>query len=128
MSREPNSGFASGVQKVVKHLNGKHPDTVLFLARHAASVSDAVEAELLAVDLHGVDIAVRQPLGSSTARLRFTAAIDAVPEFRLQFRELLNRARSAAPDEPLTSLEEVIASRQATGSRMHGSASKRHEG
>jgi hypothetical protein len=62
---------------------------------------------------------VRQPLGSSTARLQFAAPINAVSDFRLQLRELLDRARAAAPDQPLTSLEEDIASR--------GRASKHHE-
>jgi hypothetical protein len=126
MSRGFDSDVAARVEKVLKHINGKHADTVLFLARHAAGVSDAIEAKLLAVDPDGVDIAVRHPLGSSTARLQFTAAIDAVPELRLQLRVLLAKARAAAPDEPLTSLEQVIASPQGRASKLHRWASKRH--
>ncbi len=121
MNRVLDSDVAMRVQTVLKHLNGKHPDTVLFLARHAAGVSDATEAELLAVDPGGVDLAVRRAQGSSTGRLQFTAAINAVPDFQLQLRGLLATARAAAPDEPLTSLEEQIASPQ-------GQASKRHRG
>jgi uncharacterized protein DUF2470 len=101
---------AARVGNVLKHLNGKHPDTVLFLARHAAGVVEAVDAELLDVDRDGLDIAVRQASGSSTARLQFTAAINAVPDLRLQLRGLLATARAAAPNEPMTSLEEEIPS------------------
>lgn len=121
MNRVLDSDVATRVQNVLKHLNGKHADTVLFLARHVAGASDAVEAQLFAVDPDGVDLAVRQALGSSTARLQFTAAINAVPDFQLQLRGLLATARAAAPDEPLTSLEEQIAFPQ-------GQASKRHRG
>jgi Protein of unknown function (DUF2470) len=68
MSQGPSSSFAAGVQKVVKHLNGKHPDTVLFLARHAAGVSDAVEAELLAVDPDGTIEWPHPRIAQETAR------------------------------------------------------------
>jgi Protein of unknown function (DUF2470) len=128
MNQERNADVGAGVQKLLKHLNGKHPDTVLFLARHAAGASDAVEAELVAVHADGVDLAVRQPLGSSTLRLPFTTAIDTAPEFRLQLRGLLGKARAAAPEEPLTSLEQAIVSRQGRPSKVHGSASRRHGG
>jgi hypothetical protein len=112
MSRGLDPDIAAKVENVLKHLNRKHPDTVLFLARRAAAASDAIDAELVAVDRDGVDIAVRQPQGSSTVRLPFTAAINAVPDLKLQLRDILGNARAAAPDEPLTSLEEKIASRK----------------
>lgn len=119
MTRGLNPNVDAGIQKVLKHINGKHPDTVLFLARHEAGASDAFEATLLAVDADGVDIAVQQPLGRSTGRLQFTSPIDAVPDFRLQLRSLLGKARAAAPDEPLTSLEQVVASPQGRASKSH---------
>jgi putative heme iron utilization protein len=122
MNLDPD--VAAQIQKVLKHLNGKHADTVLFLARHAAGVADAVEAELLRVDSDGVDIAVRQPLRSSTARLQFAEAIHAAPEFRLQLRGLLDKARAAAPDEPPTSLEQVIESPRGNAPRSHESDSR----
>jgi hypothetical protein len=110
VSRVLDPDVAAKVENVLRHLNRKHPDTVLFLARHAAGASDAIDAELVAVDREGVDIAVRQPPGSSNVRLQFTAAINAVPDLQLQLRALLGTARAAAPDEELTSLEEEIAS------------------
>jgi putative heme iron utilization protein len=109
MSRALDPDAARSVENVLNHLNRKHADTVLFLARRAAGVSDAVGAEVVSVDRDGVDIAVRQAHGSTTARLEFSAPIDAAPDVRLRLRDLLGRARQAVPDEPLTSLEEEIA-------------------
>jgi hypothetical protein len=117
MSRVLDPDEAKGVENVLRHLNRKHPDTVLFLARRAAGVSDALDAELQAVDRDGVDITVRQAQGSTTVRLDFPAPINAAPDLRLQLRGLLGTAREAAPDEPLTSLEEEIASGK--GSTRH---------
>jgi putative heme iron utilization protein len=110
MSRELDPDVAASVQSRLQHLNRKHPGTVLFLARHAAGASDAVDAELLAVDRDGVDIEVRAALGSTTTRLEFTAPINAASDLRHQLQGLLAEARVAAPDDPLTSLEEEIAS------------------
>ena len=117
MTRELDADAAKSVENVLKHLNHKHPDTVLFLARRAASVSDAVEAEMVSVDRDGVDIAVRQARGWTTTRLEFNAPINVAPDLRLRLRDVLGEARQATPDEPLTSLEEEIASRK--GSARH---------
>jgi Protein of unknown function (DUF2470) len=110
MSRELDADVAKTVENVVSHLNGKHADTVLFLARRAAGVTDAADAELRTVDRHGVDIAVRQPHGSTTVRLDVLAPINATSDLRLQLRRVLHKARQAAPVEPMTSLESEIAS------------------
>jgi hypothetical protein len=118
MSGELDPEVAAMVQNRLRHLNRKHPDTVLFLARHAAGASDAVDAELLAADRKGVDIAVRDATGSTTARLEFDAPISGASDLRVQVRGLLGKARQAAPDEPLTSLEEEAASGK--GSAQHG--------
>ena len=119
MSRELAPSVAAKVANILKHLNRRHADTVLFLARRAARVSDAVDAELIAVDREGVTMAVRQTAGSTTARLPFTAAIDSVPDLRFQLRHLLGKARADAPSEPLTSLEEEIASGDGKARRAH---------
>ena len=118
MSRELDSDVAAMVQSRLRHLNRKHPDTVLFLARHVAGASDAVDAELLGVDRDGVDIVVRDGTGSTAARLEFGAPISDVPDLRIQLQGLLGKARHAAPDKPLTSLEAEIASGR--GSARHG--------
>jgi len=110
MSRELDPDVAAGAHKRLQHLNRKHPDTVLFLARHTSGVPDAIDAELVAVDRDGIDVEVREARGSTTARLEFAAPINAAPDLRRQLGGLLDEARAAAPDEPLTSLEEEIQS------------------
>jgi putative heme iron utilization protein len=119
MNRALDPDAAKRIQTMLNHLNGKHADTILFVARHAAGVPDAIGAELVAVDPDGVDLAVRNARASSIARLEFDAAISGVPDFQLQLRGLLATARSAAPDEPLTSLEEQIASPEGKSSKRH---------
>lgn len=116
MSRALDDDLAAGARSTLRHLNLQHPDTVVFLARHAAGAPDAVAAELRAVDPHGIDITVRQPSGASTQRLRFSAAISGIADLRGQLQGLLRAARTSAPDEPLTSLEAEITSR---GTRQH---------
>ena len=54
MSGALNPDVAARVENVLKHLNAKHADTVLFLARDAAGVADAVDVELVAADPDGV--------------------------------------------------------------------------
>jgi hypothetical protein len=119
MKRELDPDVAASVEKVLTHLNLKHADTVLFLAKHAAEVPDVVGAQLRVADRDGVDLSVQQASGSTTVRLEFSAAIEAVPDLRLQIRGLLGEAREAAPDEPLTSLEEEIASGGGRARRAH---------
>jgi hypothetical protein len=50
MSRALDADVAKSVENVVRHLNGQHAGTVLFLARGAAGVADALDGELEAVD------------------------------------------------------------------------------
>lgn len=111
MNRDTGTDITAESRNILRHLNGRHPDTVLFLARHAAGITDAVEAELVTANSDGVDIAVKRARGSSTCRLQFTEAIASMSELRLQIRGLMIAARAAAPQEPLTSLEEEMASR-----------------
>ncbi len=119
MSEASNAADATRLDNLLKHLNRKHADTVLFLARHAGGVSDGVAAELHTVDRNGVEIMVRQPQGSTTARLPFSERIDTAPDLRHQVRDLLAKARAAAPDEPLTSLELEMTSGGRRARRAH---------
>jgi Protein of unknown function (DUF2470) len=119
MKRELDRDIAVSVEKMLTHLNLKHADTVLFLARHATEAPDVIGAQLRVADRDGIDISVRQASGPTTVRLEFSAAIEAVPDLRLQIRGLLGEAREAAPHEPLTSLEEEIASGGGRARRAH---------
>jgi len=106
----------AGAHPLVKHLNSRHPDTVLFLAQHAGGHVDATAAELVAVSAEVLELAFHCPAGSGTARLPLTAPGDSPPGVRQQVAGLLRTARAQAPDLPLTSLEREIAGR---ASRAH---------
>jgi putative heme iron utilization protein len=97
VSRALDADVARTVENVVRHLSRKHADTVLFLARRAAGISEAVDTQLQVVDRDGVDIAVRQPHGSTTARLDFPAPINAVSDLRPQLRGLLAKLVRPCP-------------------------------
>lgn len=93
----------------------------MFLARHTAGITDALAAELAGADRDGIDISVKCARGSFMARLHFRQPITTAGELRPQLRGLLIAARAAAPQEPLTSLEEEMSTRgaghDATGPR-----------
>ncbi len=113
MNRDISTDFTAGAANILRHLNSRHPDTVLFLARHSAGIADALAAELVGADYEGIDMSVKRALGSSTGRLQFGQPITAAAELRPQLRGLLIAARAAAPQEPLTSLEEEMSTSRA---------------
>ncbi len=79
MRQEPTAADTTAkFDNFLKHLNNRHPDTVLFLARCIAGVPDALEALLLAVDADGIEVRVRDTQGSGSTRLRFTTSINTV--------------------------------------------------
>lgn len=104
------------VDRDVEHLNADHPDTVLFLARHALGVDDAVDAEIVGVDTCGADIEVRGPDGSSrsTRRLAFDEPVATATDVQTRLLTLLTTSREQVGDAvPLTSTERELATRAA---------------
>lgn len=92
---------------LARHLNERHSDTVLFLARCAAGRPDATVEELLAVDRDGVTLSIDG--STTTVRIRFPAAgSDEPTEARSRLRQLLHATRTAHPGEALTSLEQGL--------------------
>lgn len=94
-------------RNLARHLDERHPDTVLFLARHAAGRPEAVTASLLSVDDAGITLTVDgadEPL-----RVVFPPAAGPAPDPRARLRQLLLSTRAARPGGPLTSLEELVA-------------------
>lgn len=85
------------------HLNDRHPDTVLFLARQAAGRGDAVAAELTGLDEDGMTLSVTSGGGTEVVQVALPA--DSGVDLRGRFGALLRRTRAGAPDAPLTSLE-----------------------
>lgn len=93
---------------LARHLNQSYPDTVLFLARHAAGRPDAVEARLDSVTADELVLTVTAAGGTAVVRVPLSAAPGAAPDVRGRVRALLAVARQAAPGEPLTSLEKQV--------------------
>lgn len=98
-------------QAFLTHLNQRHPDTVLFLARHLTGDSGMHFAEL--VDIHADELVLRTGTPGKFATVKFTlgSVVASRAELVTELRRILLIARAAAPDEPLTSLEANIASR-----------------
>lgn len=98
------------VQDTIEHFNANHADTVLLLARHAAGVPDASDAEALTVDTAGVDFQVVAARLTVRARAEFATSVTTAAEVTAAVMTLVGAARSAAPgDYPLTSLEREFA-------------------
>jgi len=97
------------------HLNQRHPDTVLYLARHLADSSAVQIAEL--VDVHGDQLVLRMgtPGELATVSVTLGSVVASRAELVAELRRILLIARAAAPGQPLTSLEADIASRHSTG-------------
>ena len=90
-------------RNLARHLNGRHPDTVLFLARQAAGRPAAVAAELVAVDAAGVTLSVDADGRTEQIQVPFPPSEGQV---RARLGALLRQARAGDPDGPLTSLEQ----------------------
>ena len=91
---------------LARHLDERHPDTVLFLARSCDGHAEATSAELLAVADAGVTLST--DLSAEPVHLPFDTSPGQPADPRGRFRRLLETARSQRPDEPLTSLEQQL--------------------
>ena len=93
------------------HLNQRHPDTVLFPARHLAGDPGMQFAGL--VDVHADQLVLRTgtPQEPATVSVTLGSAVASRAELLAELRRILLIARATAPDEPLTSLETDIAAR-----------------
>lgn len=88
---------------LARHLNERHPDTALFLARFAAGQPDATAAQLLAVADTGLTLTTN--CTSAPVDVPFGTATDQPADVRSGTRALLVATRASHPHEPLTSLE-----------------------
>ncbi|MGB0114144.1 MAG: SIP domain-containing protein [Ilumatobacteraceae bacterium] len=98
------------IDHTLEHFNANHADTVLLLARFAADCPEAHDAEAIAVDAEGVDLAVTIDGASGLARLRFDGAVTTPADVSAQIVARIAIARAAAGDRmPETSMEEEMA-------------------
>ncbi|MGE0228716.1 MAG: SIP domain-containing protein [Dehalococcoidia bacterium] len=109
------SGFSAEetgqIHESAAHANDEHGDTVRLIARYGLGERrDVWDAQFVAVDPHGMDIAVVDASGQRD-RLRLTFPSPATMEMLVpHLIAAMTRARQAAPpDEPMTLLEEELA-------------------
>jgi NADPH-dependent ferric siderophore reductase len=96
---------AALVEASLEHVNGHHPDTVLFVARHLWGPHLSA-AELLGADPTGIDLAVVERGDRRVARITFESRATTAHEVDAHLYGLLAEARAAAGDDvALTSLE-----------------------
>jgi Protein of unknown function (DUF2470) len=104
----------------LSHLNQRHPDTVMFLARHLIGDEQPTDAQFVGIKCHQLMIGVTTTGGSRTVPLPLTAAVASRSELVDQIAAMLRAAREARPDEPLTSLEVDIPVPHVAGVDRHG--------
>ena len=109
---DENTRSQAQARNLARHLNDRHPDTVLFLAQQAAGRPSAVAAELTIVDEAGVTLTVHGGHSPEVVRVLFPPASGT--DARSRFGALLRSARAGGPDGPLTSLELVHAGSDGT--------------
>jgi Domain of unknown function (DUF2470) len=98
------------------HLNRRHPDTVLFLARHlTGDEQQLTDAQLLRVQGTYLLIEVTRTDGSKTLPVPLTVAVASRSELVNQLARILRAAREASPDESLASLELVVSGHNSGG-------------
>ena len=103
------------------HLNQRHPDTVLFLARHLTGDEHLTDAQLRRIQGTQLLIEVTGTDGSRTVPLTLTTAAASRSELVDQLAAFLRAAREASPDEPLTSLELDVSGHYGGGRRHNRS-------
>jgi hypothetical protein len=113
---DPAAQRAWSPRRFLDHLNQRHPDTVLFLARHLTAEPDAVAATLVDVDRALLTLRVETRDGPRTVTVPLPDPVRSRADLLLRLSEMLRTARAAAPHTALTSLESAIA---ATPSASH---------
>jgi hypothetical protein len=101
------------------HLNQRHPDTVMFLARHLIGDEQPTDAQLVGIKGDQLLTGVTTTGCSQTVPLPLTTAVASRSELVDQIAAMLRAAREARPDEPLTSLEVDIPAPHTAGGTRH---------
>jgi hypothetical protein len=101
------------------HLNQRHPDTVMFLARHLIGDEQPTDAQLVCIKGDQLLTGVTTTGCSQTVPLPLTTAVASRSELVDQIAAMLRAAREARPDEPLTSLEVDIPAPHTAGGTRH---------
>lgn len=87
------------------HLNQRHPDTILFLARTVAGQPDAASAQIATVEGNQIVFDVRTADRHLTVGVRTPSSVTSRQDLVTQIARLLRQGRSTSPEDALTSLE-----------------------
>lgn len=94
---------------LARHLNQSHADSVALVATALGGTS-ASEAEIIRLTDDHVDISTsRGPDGSGEPDVRVALPGQPGEPLRQRFARLVQQARQATPDAPVTSLERMLA-------------------
>ncbi|MEM7342407.1 MAG: SIP domain-containing protein [Actinomycetota bacterium] len=116
MTERPTvTGFApdttTEIEESADRMNGRHEDALAFVAEHGSiQAPPPVRATLRAVYPHGFALNIQTTRSRSTHRIDFATPIATAGDLQTQFFLLLNDARRAAPDAPLTTIESELQS------------------
>lgn len=113
---------------LVRHLNERYADTVLFLARRAAHCPQADSAELLTIGEGDLSLSVQDREGTRTVRVPLPSATPGATDVRGRVKALLEATRAEHPDDPMTSLESARSGPAGLHARMAARHSTRDDG
>ncbi len=84
----------------IAHMNQDHADSLAQMARHFAGIDWASDATMTQLDRYGLDILVRGPATSQTARIAFPASVTDPGAMRGAVVALAREAREALGERP----------------------------
>jgi hypothetical protein len=74
--------IAPAVERILKHMNDDHADSLLLFARKLTAAKDAERAIMTAIDRYGFELTVHTPGGIGPARLAFDAPLQTANDAR----------------------------------------------
>lgn len=99
---------AAKVHEAVEHLNDHHRDTITFVARHASG-REVETATIGVVTAHRIRLELAVDGGAVSHDLVMDQRATSLDDFHGHLLGLLEQARAAAPDAPMTSIEQELA-------------------
>lgn len=100
----------SELEEIVEHFNGRHDDTVLFIARFAGAVAGAEAAEIVGLTPTTLTVATRERGAEKRVDLPFAQEIASPEQLQTSMMAFLARSRREVGDRvPPTSIERELA-------------------
>lgn len=87
---------AAAAQRAIEHMNDDHRDSMVEMMQTLAGYPWATDAEMLGLDLRGIDIRAIGADQQATARLLFATPLSGPQELRPAIIVLAQRAREGA--------------------------------